>query len=648
MLRHLRLLIGLTIQASVVGLALAAYAAEPAALPKMPDSTPPGKPHFDSTGVQVGEQLPDLPLYTLEGVKQSLRNADGLRGPALILTSSYSCPKSRSSYPMAAKLAEKFKSSISTVFVYVIEAHPKGDPSPYSGVEDVTIENQRDHIFCTQPRTLEERLALAKQFQKRLEVSQPIYVDAMDNAVWKSLGGGPNMGFLVDEHGIVLARQGWFDAKSMETAAELFRAAMPSRERKMNRKRGETFEWDVVRPAEDGDLEKVKSQLSASPELVNKILPYNPRGNEGDRALLHYAVAGKQLQVVELLVSKGADVNLQTEHAPTPLHVAARNGDVAIAKFLIDHGAKVNVKAQGYGPTPLQEALINSNPAVAELLVKSGAKSNFFTDVAGGNLDAVKKQLDDDPTIAIRPDGWGRPPLAYAAATGQDKIVKALLAAGAHDLPPDPYKYESSAISWAVERKDVSLIRLLCRSGSDPNLLDRAIDGGSMAVIRELLAEKADPNREDTRGYRPLHNAAMRDESDIIRILVDAGANPNEPIGPNTAPCGPPLQDYLMPLALAAEQGSTKSAAELLKHGAKVDCLDQQAQTPLHYASRSYDPPSKVVGAAKELLQAGANVNAKDSSGATPLDLALKTAQKADKPDSSLVDLLRAHGENRV
>jgi ankyrin repeat protein len=608
------------------------------ALPQMPDSTPPGKPHFDSTGVQVGEQLPDLSLYTLDGKKEY----GALRGPALILTSSYSCPKSRSAYPAAAKLAEKFKGAIPTIFIYVIEAHPKGDPSPYSGVEDVTVENERDQVFCTQPRTLQERLALAKKFKKRLEVSQPIYVDGMDNAVWKSLGGGPNMGFLIDEKGIVLARQGWFDAKSMETAATAFRAATPKRERRSKRER---FAWDAVRPAEDGDLEKVKSQLTTSPELATKIFPYQERGGQGDRTLLHYAVQGNHLPVVEFLVSKGADINLQTEHAPTPLHLAAETGDLPIAKFLIDHGAKVNLKAQGHGPTPLQEALINGHPAVAQLLIKSGAASNFFTDVANGNLEAVQKQLVADPTIAVRPDGWDRPPLAYATAAAQEKVVAALLAAGAHDLPPDTYKYEGSAIWWAVDRKNVAMVRLLCQSGSDPNLLGRAIHGGSVPVIRELLAQKADPNRADIQGYRPLHNAVLHDQPEVIRLLIDAGADPNAPTGPNRAPCGPPGPDPLFaPLHLAAKQGSVKAIAELLKHRAEINGLDHAAKTPLHYAAESYVPPANLVVAVKELLSAGADVNAKDAEGLTPLDLALKGSRTADKPDASLVDLLRAHG----
>ena len=97
---------------------------------------------------------------------------------------------------------------------------------------------------------------------------------------------------------------------------------------------------------------------------------------------------------------------------------------------------RVNAKAQKYGPTPLQEASINGNSAVAQLLLKSGAKPNFFTEVASGNMDAVKKQACRRSNDCNAPDGWDRPPLAYAAGTGHERSATLLLAAGHADFRP--------------------------------------------------------------------------------------------------------------------------------------------------------------------------------------------------------------------
>jgi ankyrin repeat protein len=459
------------------------------------------------------------------------------------------------------------------------------------------------------------------------------------------------MGVLVDERGIVLARQGWFDSDSMKKATDAFLSAVPADHPK--RPMGSSFRYEETQPTIDGDLELLKQQIDKSPELLTKIFPYSPRFRSGDMTLLHYAISqrhpdGEQLDIVRFLIGKGADVNKQTEHAPTPLHLAAKVGSLPITQFLINHGADINAKAQGDGPTPLQEALIHGHSDVVQLLVKSGAKSNFFTDVAMGNIEPVRAKVMADSSIAMRPDGWSRPPLTYAAAAGQAEMVKLLLAAGAHDLPMDEYRYrdEPSAIWWAVDVKNVAMVQLLCDNGSDPNLLDDAIYGDSVDVVRALLAHHADPNREDIRGYRPLHNAALLNRAEIAYVLLDAGADLDAPTGFDRSPCGPGpgFSDRETSLHLAAKEGSLKTVSELIRRGAKLNPLDTSGQTPLHSAASSYQPPAAVLGAIKALVEAKAFVNAKDAQGQTPLDCALKASRTADKPDPVVVDFLRAHG----
>jgi ankyrin repeat protein len=613
--------------------------------PQMPDTTPPGKPHFDSLGAQVGEQLPSVPVYELDGTAHSLREAWFRIGkPTLLLTSSYTCPKSRSTYPRAAELAAKLEGRVQVAVIYIIEAHPKGDPSPYSGAEDVTIENQRDGVLCRQPSSLPERLILARQFQKRLQVRVPIYVDAMDDSVWKAIGGGPNMGVLVDNKGIVLARQGWFDAKSMQSAAESFLAASSKNDHKT--KQSTDFnDFDSSRFASKGDLEKVKAQLAQSPDLVHYVYPYEQRGQGGDRTLLHYAIEGNHADVAALLVEKGAEVNSQTQHSPSPLHLAAKVGSLEITRLLLDRGANVNAKAIGTGPTPLQEALIHRHNEVARLLVKAGASSNFFTDAATGNLSALQKRIDADHSVAQRPDGWERSPLVYAAATAQIDAANLLIKSGARDLAaPDYYDGENVAIYWALHFKDVPMTRVLLEHGSDPNQFDQVIEDGSSELARELLAHKADPKREDIRGYQPLHSAAVYDRVEIASMLIESGADVNCVLGIDRAPCGTGWSDMETPLHIAAQHGSSRIAGLLLAHGAKINVTDVEARTPLHSAAGSYHPPGEVVAAVKLLIEHGANINAKDSDGKTPLDYAITANDGSEKPDPVVIDLLRSHG----
>jgi hypothetical protein len=169
-----------------------------------PKSEAPRK-DFDKTGPQVGEQVPDLRLHTMGGEVQRLSDA-WRGGPALLITSSLTCPKSRSRWPELKELVDKYKDEPNIVIVYVIEAHPVGSICSYKGVEDITPENERDGILRKQPKSLEDRLELAQEFKRLLRINTPIYVDNMKDEAWKGLGAAPNLALLVDQEGKVAAR----------------------------------------------------------------------------------------------------------------------------------------------------------------------------------------------------------------------------------------------------------------------------------------------------------------------------------------------------------------------------------------------------------------------------------------------------------
>jgi hypothetical protein len=181
----------------------------------------PAKPNFDKVGPQVGDQVPALSLHTAKGEVQRLSDA-WQGGPALLVTSSLTCPKSRSRWPEVKAIAEKYGDKLNVVIVYVIEAHPVGSICPYKGVEDITPENERDGILRRQPDTLEDRLELAQEFKRYLRAGTLIYIDNMKNEAWKALGAAPNLALLVDKQGIVVARKGWFEGTAMQKVIDPF------------------------------------------------------------------------------------------------------------------------------------------------------------------------------------------------------------------------------------------------------------------------------------------------------------------------------------------------------------------------------------------------------------------------------------------
>ena len=166
-----------------------------------------------------GTQVPDIEVYELSGntVRLSSLWADK---PVLLVTGSLSCPDARETLPDTAVLLDEYKERLNVAVLYVIEAHPKGDPSPYSGEEYVTTENIEQGILIRQPRNQDERISRAAELQELLGSSARIMVDNMENIGWESIGNRPNSATLISKSGIVLEQQKWFDNEDIRHLIE--------------------------------------------------------------------------------------------------------------------------------------------------------------------------------------------------------------------------------------------------------------------------------------------------------------------------------------------------------------------------------------------------------------------------------------------
>ena len=164
-----------------------------------------------------GERVPDLMLYDLEGKQQPLSRC-WERKPALLVTMSLSCGRTRRHARDLQRLARRFAEEINTVTVYVVEAHPVDAPSPYRESIWMTTKNQIAGLHCSQPQTLEARIELAKELKRRFDFSHFVLVDAMDNRAWRAFGSAPNLAILIDSQGRIVFKHGWFEPKGMQRA----------------------------------------------------------------------------------------------------------------------------------------------------------------------------------------------------------------------------------------------------------------------------------------------------------------------------------------------------------------------------------------------------------------------------------------------
>ena len=122
------------------------------------------------------------------------------------------------------------------------------------------------------------------------------------------------------------------------------------------------------------------------------IIPAQPRSGEKKATTsLHQAVVDGDIDQVKLLISKGADVNMENRMGWSPLRTGVQNSRRAIVELLIAQGADVNAK-DNRGQTPLHVAVTLGQKEVVELLIAKGADVNVMGSRGDNALSLAQKR----------------------------------------------------------------------------------------------------------------------------------------------------------------------------------------------------------------------------------------------------------------
>jgi ankyrin repeat protein len=206
--------------------------------------------------------------------------------------------------------------------------------------------------------------------------------------------------------------------------------------------RGATVETHLL--AFWGDFNAVRDYLSkgGDPNVkrpISKSKFYLDRSR--GETLLYLASEGGHEEVVNLLITNGADINAQDVLGYTPLHRATLRHHVNVVEILLANSANVNVvSSSGYG-TPLHIASYIGNRKLVELLLLNGADVNQKARLGGtslheatrnGNRDIVTVLVDNGADVNARSTSDGSTALHEAARKGSKEIAQLLLAHGAH------------------------------------------------------------------------------------------------------------------------------------------------------------------------------------------------------------------------
>ena len=217
---------------------------------------------------------------------------------------------------------------------------------------------------------------------------------------------------------------------------------------------------------------------SVAKELLQRGAMCNLYNNER-QSPLHVAIMEEKAECIKALFHGGADPNLldTTGWGEPPLHMACRRGKVGMARILIEHGAKVNMKSRAC-LLPLHEAVRKGNDDVVTMLLGYGAAPN-------------------------ETNCLGLTALHIACAQGQKKVVSILLQSGAKTKCND--SEDNTPLHMAALRGYGHIVDMLLRHGCaiDARTKNRAtalfesLRAGHQKVACSLLSHGADANLGD-------------------------------------------------------------------------------------------------------------------------------------------------------
>ena len=319
-------------------------------------------------------------------------------------------------------------------------------------------------------------------------------------------------------------------------------------------------------------------------------------------------------EAVRALLKQGADVSAAEGDGTTALHLAARAGDAELVQVLVYAGANLRATTRLGAYTPLMMAAQAGHSAAVAALIAGGA------DVKATSTT-------------------GTTPLMFAAQSGDTRTVT-MLVEGGSEVNARETAMGQTPLMFAVAYNRVDVVRLLAARGADVQATSKVVDLTKLSSPEE---ESSRPRRQGpdsgeggqrppdvagvTRQYRynelvgtsggfaPLHFAARQGFVDVVKALVEAGADVNQ-VNPG---------DKSTPLVVATINGCFDIATFLLENGADPNLASENGVGPLYgtlnvqWAPKALYPQPQAyrqqqigyLDYMKLLLDKGANPNAR-------------------------------------
>jgi len=369
---------------------------------------------------------------------------------------------------------------------------------------------------------------------------------------------------------------------------------------------------DVNAKSDDGSTALSLAEKTSDTEIIELLKRHGakedaagiPEESQPTKSL-HQAAEKGDVEEVKRLIARGADVNALDELLNTPLCKAAGLGNMEVVKLLVEAGADVNAGSW----SPLYTAVDKDNVAIAEYLIAHGAD----------------KHGDDYWTV-----------LMEAFSESSVEMVRLLIAKGADINFKSVELHGYTALHCAIDEGYKDIAELLIQKGVDVNAgpwtpLHSAARSRRIGIAELLIQKGAEVNAKDQVGETPLYSAIRRQDLDMTKLLISKGADLNIKNNDGYTPLfraafigGKDVLDLILSkgdypdtIHLAACKEDLDRVKTLIEGGTDVNTRDEFGCTPLHWA---------VAANSREvtdyLLDKWADLNAEDGRGLTPFMIA--------------------------
>jgi ankyrin repeat protein len=315
------------------------------------------------------------------------------------------------------------------------------------------------------------------------------------------------------------------------------------------------------------------------------------RGASGPSALVaalqHPNLATAELTAASLLGNAASAVVVESGGV-TPLHLAAARGSLDLVEMLVRKGALVEAR-DGAGRTAREQAETAGQGATAALLAhhreipRDHSTSRRALDAEGRpyappdlshhsilvtshvvgaahfDLEETRAQIERHPELAHSIATTSEGAVEGCAHTGRHEIVDFLLGHGApYSLPTAVMRGD---LAWTRRLLSEDALRIHERGPHDFALLWYPVIGGGRLELAELLLDAgAEVERQHFLGTTALHFAALGGQAEMVELLLDRGADPHR-VGRKFDPAGQ------TPLDLAQSRGHEAVAGLLRARG---------------------------------------------------------------------------------